>query len=171
MIIRFSFTALILSLLLSNGVAQNTPPNNRKIVLGYAIQDNGATEYEFAEITGHSDSTQELFKKREIVFRYQDEPEEWHNLGFIAKKMKPLFKQNEEANKEFKKYRRRIFFGNAIMIGGITSAIAIYIGGSEYALIAILGELAVTGTSGTLLLKNDEKHIIEATLIYNKNIK
>ena len=43
----------------------------------------------------------------------------------------------------------------------------IYLMAKDKALIIIIGELAITGVGGTLILKGSEKHLYKATELFN----
>lgn len=148
------------------GYSQDSTIAKRKIVLGYAIQDNDEEEYRFSESTDLDDK----YTRKEMFFRYGNEPDKWHSLGFLGKKLQSAFSCDEEALKEFKKYKRRLIWGYTSIVGGLVIIAPVYLLVKEYSLAIILGELAATSTLGSLALKNAEKHLYQAAQIYNSKL-
>ncbi len=137
---------------------------NKKIIIGEAVQDHDEEDFRFTE----ERSKKRPFYRKELFVRYEDAPR-WLEIGKRGRNVEKLIAHHPEALKEFKKYKRKVFWGNASIFigGGIGIGVSIL---TENFLPVILF-LGSSGTIGVLLETSAEKHLYKAIEIYNNSIE
>ncbi|MCP4522412.1 MAG: hypothetical protein GY827_12085 [Cytophagales bacterium] len=135
---------------------------NKKLIVGEVVQEDDAEEYEFSE----ERSPRKWFKQKELVIRYENGY--WEALGTLGKNVEVKLKDNPEALKEFKKYKRKMLWGRIALYGGVAVGAGISILVKNYIPVLVIGSGA--GVMGTLWVSGAEKHLYKAVEIYNSSL-
>jgi|GEM_PF-4769275 len=133
--IKFLILSFVCVVLSFNAFSQDSSSTIKTVILGYAIQDNDEEDYRFSESTELSDE----HSRKEMYYRFSGENEKWHRLGFLGKNLNLIFENNEEAYREFKKYRRRLIWGNITFVGGVILIAPIYLIAKDQGLAIVIG--------------------------------
>lgn len=136
---------------------------NKKIIIGEAIQDDDEEEFRFTE----ERSKGKPFYRKDLYIRYEDGTR-WLEIGKRGKNVEKLIAHNPEALKEFKKYKRKVFWGGAAIFVGGGIGLGLSLVTQNYLPVIIL--LGGSGTGGVLLETGAEKHLYKAVEIYNASI-
>jgi len=83
------------------------------------------------------------------------------------KQLKLVLSNNEKSAKQIKKYKRKKFYGKALIIGGFTGGAALGV------LLSPVGGLVViigSGGTGYYIVAKADKHLFEAIHLYNQSL-
>jgi hypothetical protein len=135
----------------------------KKIIIGEAIQDDDEENFRFTE----ERSKARPFYRKDLYLRYEDGTR-WLEIGKRGKNVEKIIANNPEALKEFKKYKRKTFWGGAAIFVGGGIGLGVSIATQNFLPVIIL--LAGSGTGGILLETGAEKHLYKAIEIYNASL-